>query len=107
MTQSKLALTMWSAHLGRTAGDRGPIFVAVNPGSMLGTKMVEEAFGVAGKDVRIGSRILTRLALGDDAAAQGAYFDNDAGRFARPHPDALDAAKCAALVDVIEGLVSS
>jgi len=105
--QSKLALTMWSAHLGRTAGDRGPIFVAVNPGSMLGTKMVEEAFGVAGKDVRIGSSILTRLALADDAAAQGAYFDNDAGRFARPHPDALDAAKCAALVDVIEGLVAS
>lgn len=103
--QSKLALTMWSCHLGRQAGAAGPTYVAVNPGSMLGTRMVKEAFGVSGADVGIGVAALTRLALTDDlAGAQGAYFDNDAGRFARPHPDALDPAKCEALVAALEAL---
>ncbi len=32
-------------------------------------------------------------------------FDNDIGRFAQPHPDALDNDKCIELIDVIETLV--
>lgn len=104
--QSKLALTMWSCQTGRTRGEQGPMFVAVNPGSMLGTNMVKEGFGVAGKDVRIGSKILVRAALSPDfARASGKYFDNDAGRFGSPHPDALDAAKCGAVVRAIEECV--
>ena len=94
---------MWSAQLGRTIGEDGPVLVAVNPGSMLGTNMVQEGFGVAGNDVRIGSDILTRAATSDEfASARGAYFDNDAGRFAEPHPDAEDPKKCEAIVEVIE-----
>ncbi len=103
--QSKLALTMWSCHLGRLAGAEQTTYVAINPGSMLATRMVKEAYDVSGRDVGIGVAILTRLALTDDLAdAQGAYFDNDADRFARPHPDALDPAKCEALVAALEAL---
>lgn len=103
-SQSKLALTMWSCHLGRSLRD-GPVIVAVNPGSMLGTKMVKHAFGVDGSDIQIGARILSRAALSEDFAdATGKYFDNDAGRFALPHPDALDPEKCAALVETIQSL---
>ncbi|MEM9380663.1 MAG: SDR family NAD(P)-dependent oxidoreductase [Planctomycetota bacterium] len=104
--QSKLALTMWSAHLARELGEGGPVVVAVNPGSMLATKMVREAYGVAGADVRVGADILCRAALDDAfAAASGQYFDNDAGRFGRPHPDALDARKCDEVVRTIEAVV--
>ena len=89
--QSKLAITMWSADLARRLGDDGPAVVAVNPGSLLATKMVNEGFGVAGSDVGVGADILVRAALSEEfASASGRYFDNDAGRFAQPHPDALD-----------------
>ena len=101
--QSKLALTMWTRHLAQVRGDEGPVLVAVNPGSLLGTKMVQEAFGMAGGDVGIGAEILRRAALDDDFAnASGLYFDNDAGRFGPPHRDALNDAKNAALVDAME-----
>ena len=99
--QSKLALTMWSRMLALKADS--PVIIAVNPGSMLGSKMVKQAFGVAGSDIRIGAEILTRAALSDEfAAASGQYFDNDKGRFAPPHPDALDPQKSQAVVQVIE-----
>ena len=93
--QSKLALSL---------GSDGPVVVAVNPGSLLGSKMVKEAFGVDGGDLRIGAEILVRAAVGGDfASASGLYFDNDTGRFAAPHPDALDARKSQAVVAEIEG----
>lgn len=105
--QSKLALTMWTRHLADELGDEGPVIVAVNPGSLLATKMVKEGFGIAGNDISIGVDILTRASLSDEFAdASGAYFDNDAGRFADPHPDALDPAKNAAVVDRIEAVIA-
>lgn len=105
--QSKLALTMWSRALALSLGNDGPSFVAVNPGSMLGTKMVKDAYGVAGGDVGIGADILYRAALSDEfATASGKYFDNDAGRFARPHPDALNAGKSANVVRTIETILA-
>lgn len=105
--QSKLALTMWSRSLALSLNDRGPAIVAVNPGSMLGTKMVKEGFGVAGNDIGIGANILTRATLADEfAAASGRYFDNDAGRFASPHPDALDAEKSQGIVHIIEAILA-
>lgn len=104
--QSKLALTMWSRHLALTL--KGiPAIIAVNPGSMLGSKMVKEGFGVAGGDIRIGADILARAALDDEfETASGQYFDNDTGRFASPHPDALDAAKSADVVHIIEATLA-
>ena len=104
--QSKLALTMWSHALALAYKDDGPVFIAVNPGSLLGTKMVKEAFRVAGKDIRIGAEILTRLALEEEfASASGQYFDNDAGRFAAPHPDALNPQKCEEIARFIEAVL--
>ncbi len=101
--QSKLALTMWSRDLALEIGDRGPVVVAVNPGSLLGTKMVRQAYGMAGGDVRKGADILCRAALSEEfASASGQYFDNDSERFASPHPDALDPKKSRAIVRVIE-----
>ena len=104
--QSKLALTMWSRALALSFDADGPVVIAVNPGSMLGTKMVKEGFGVAGGDVRIGAEILVRAALEEEfAAASGQYFDNDKGRFAQPHRDALDPQKSQEIVRSMEAIL--
>jgi NAD(P)-dependent dehydrogenase (short-subunit alcohol dehydrogenase family) len=104
--QSKLALTMWSRSLAVSLNGDGPAIIAVNPGSMLGTKMVKEGFGVAGGDVRIGAEILVRAALEEEfAAASGQYFDNDTGRFAQPHRDALDPRKSREIIRTMEAIL--
>jgi len=105
--QSKLAITMWSNSMALSLKDEGPVFIAVNPGSLLATKMVKEGFGMAGKDIRIGADILIRAALSDEfATASGKYFDNDSGRFASPHPDALDTQKSDRVVQAIEAVLA-
>lgn len=105
--QSKLALTMWSRHLAGSLNDSGPAIIAVNPGSMLATKMVKEGFGSNGKDINTGADILIRAALSEEfASASGQYFDNDKGKFASPHPDALDQKKTQKIVDVIETVLA-
>lgn len=105
--QSKLALTMWSRSLALALKEEGPAIIAVNPGSLLGSKMVKQAFGMEGKDMAIGADILTRAALGEEfKAASGLYFDNDEGRFASPHPDALDEQKSEALVNSMDALLA-
>jgi NAD(P)-dependent dehydrogenase (short-subunit alcohol dehydrogenase family) len=106
--QSKLALNMWSRHLALALNGNGPSIVAVNPGSLLGTKMVQEGFGLAGNDIGIGADILVRAALSDEfAKASGLYFDNDKGQFAAPHPDALDVLKCREIVRLIEEILAT
>lgn len=109
-SQSKLALTIWSKALAETL-PTGPIVVAVNPGSLLASKMVKEGFGIAGKDLGIGAEILYRAALSEEFSdASGKYFDNDRGQFGKPHADALDAAKreqvMTALKEVVKHLQS-
>ncbi|RMF16870.1 MAG: SDR family NAD(P)-dependent oxidoreductase [Gammaproteobacteria bacterium] len=100
--QSKLALIMWTRDF-TASHPQGPMMVAVNPGSLLASKMVKEGFGVPGKDIGIGADILVRAALSDAfAQASGRYFDNDSGRFAEPHPDALSGARCRAVTEAIE-----
>ena len=104
--QSKLALTMWSRSMALSLNDDGPAIIAVNPRSMIGSKMVKEAYGVAGGDLRIGADILCRAALSDEFAdASGRYFDNDTGQFASPHPDAQNIQKREAIVRVIEAVL--
>ncbi|WP_411819595.1 SDR family NAD(P)-dependent oxidoreductase [Hyphococcus formosus] len=104
--QSKLALTMWSRHLAREYGSHGPAVIAVNPGSLLATTMVKDAYGVQGSDVAIGVDILTRAAISDEFAdASGRYFDNDSGRFTSPHPDALDPQKCLNVVEAVDAAI--
>ncbi|MEM7404726.1 MAG: SDR family NAD(P)-dependent oxidoreductase [Pseudomonadota bacterium] len=106
--QSKLALTMWSVDLAKRLGQRGPAIIAVNPASFLASKMVKDAYGVAGNDLGIGADILVRAALRDEFAnASGRYFDNDRGEFASPHPDALNDAKNAMITEAMESIISS
>ena len=105
-SQSKLALTIWSRELATALPD-GPTVIAVNPGSLLATKMVQEGFGVAGNDLRIGADILCRVALDDEfAAASGRYWDNDAGGFGTPHPAAQDAGRVAQVMAAINELTA-
>lgn len=105
--QSKLALTMWSRSMALSLQDAGPTIIAVNPGSLLGTKMVKEGFGMDGKDIHTGANILCRLALDDEfATATGLYFDNDSGQFASPHRDALNTQKSEATVHAIEAVLA-
>lgn len=105
--QSKLALTMWSRTMGLSLKDKGPAVIAVNPASFLGSKMVQQAYGVAGNDLRIGAEILCRAALSDEfASASGQYFDNDSGQFAQPHPDALNAKKCEEVIRTIDEILN-
>lgn len=105
--QSKLAITMWSRHLAGQLGEEGPAIIAVNPGSLLATKMVKEGFGVAGNDIGVGADILIRAALSDEfASATGRYWDNDAGRFGSPHPDGLDPQIIQSVVDDVDRLAS-
>ncbi|MEM9617964.1 MAG: SDR family NAD(P)-dependent oxidoreductase [Pseudomonadota bacterium] len=104
--QSKLALTMWSFDMAKELGADGPMIVAVNPASFLGSKMVKEAYGQEGHDLSIGADILTRAALSDEFAdASGRYYDNDRKSFAQPHPDALDSAKNRRVIEAIEQLI--
>jgi len=104
--QSKLALTMWSRDMAISLGNSGPAIIAVNPKSFLGSKMVKQAYGTEGVDLRIGADILCRAALSDEFAnASGKYFDNDIGQFSHPHPDALDPGKCREIVDGIEAIL--
>ena len=105
--QSKLALTMWSRKLALSLGNDGPAIIAVNPKSMLGSKMVKQAYGTNGHDIRIGADILCRAAFSDEfAGASGQYFDNDIGQFTNPHPDALNSRKCEDIVLAIEEMLA-
>ncbi len=104
--QSKLAITIWTAELAREF-TAGPAFIAVNPGSLLASKMVKEGFGIAGNDLQIGADILISAALSEAFSRRsGQYYDNDAGRFAQPHAAALDASHVKAVMQAItEALV--
>ena len=93
--------------MGLSSGSDGPAIITVNPKSLLGSKMVKQAFGVEGSDLRIGAEIVCRASLSDEfGAASGQYFDNDIGQFAQPHPDALDPKKCREIVRLIEAILA-
>ena len=105
--QSKLALTIWSQEMARIY-PRGPVFLAVNPGSLLGTKMVKEGWGLQGQDISIGADIIVRAALSSDFEGRsGSYFDNDKAAFDRPHPAASDQHSSSQLLGTIETLITA
>ena len=106
--QSKLAITMWSRHLAEVLGSDGPAVIAINPGSLLASKMVKEGFGVVGNDINIGADILISASLDEKFSnASGLYFDNDVGEFSPPHADALDTHKCQVVVSTMEEKLKS
>lgn len=106
--QSKLALTMWSRQMALSHVNNGPVIVAVNPASLLGSKMVKQAYGVAGGDLQKGADVLVRAALSEEFAdASGLYFDNDKDRFSSPHQDAVNPEKIAAITKKIEEILAN
>ena len=102
--QSKLALTMWSFDLAEKYPNIGVI--AVNPGSLLNTNMVREAYGRHWSSADKGANILYDLAVSKQyEGVTGKYFDNDRGAFGNAHSDAYDKAKIEGLMDVTENLL--
>jgi NAD(P)-dependent dehydrogenase (short-subunit alcohol dehydrogenase family) len=100
--QSKLGITVWTQELAREL-DKGPVVVAVNPGSLLASKMVKEGFGMEGNDLSIGADILINAALHESfAGASGRYYDNDARQFA---PVQADGQQCDKVMQTLHALL--
>lgn len=106
--QSKLALTMYSVYLT----EEYPTIqvVAVNPGSLLNTKMAAEAYGQFWSPADKGADLLYDLAVSEGFQnVSGAYFDTDKGtergEFAEAHPDAYHSDKIQKLIAVTETLL--
>jgi len=105
-SQSKLALIMWSTTMSKIVDPNETIFVSVNPGSLLGTKMVKEAFNIEGKSISIGADILVKLAIHyESTTISGKYFDNDLNQFRIHHPDALDKQRCHDLLKTMNDIL--
>ncbi|PKA96368.1 short subunit dehydrogenase [Flavobacteriaceae bacterium MAR_2009_75] len=100
--QSKLALTMWSFYLA----EQEPLItvVAVNPGSLLNTKMAKEAYGQHWSPADKGVDILYDLSM-TDLAKTGQYFDNDKGSYATAHADAYNSSKIEELVSLNDNII--
>ena len=102
--QSKLALTMWSFYLSQMHQEISVI--AVNPGSLLNTKMAQEAFGQSWAEADKGADILFELATKENYQSRsGEYFDNDKGDFARAHEDSYNEEKISNLIRITEELI--
>ncbi|MEL6650809.1 MAG: SDR family NAD(P)-dependent oxidoreductase [Bacteroidota bacterium] len=107
--QSKLALTMWSFHLAKQ--ESGLSVIALNPGSLLNTKMVQEAYGKSWAGADKGANIIYDLAVDTRyEGITGRYYDNDRGGFGEAHADVDDQRLIDALVkrtdQVIESLLN-
>lgn len=95
--QSKLALTMWSFALAKANPEI--VTIAVNPGSLLNTKMALEAYGQHWSSADKGANVLCELAISDQYAdSNGKYFDNDIGSFSHAHKDAYNEEKIDQLI---------
>lgn len=95
--QSKLALTMWSFYLAKAEPNLS--IIAVNPGSLLNTKMVREGFGRFWSSADKGGNILYDLAISEEyEGVSGKYFDNDRNGFGSAHPNAENDAAIKALI---------
>jgi len=104
--QSKLALTIWSRVLGFKYKMAGPAIIAINPKSLLASKMVKDNFGIAGKDLSFGAEVLCQATLCDEfAGASGLYFDNDHEKFADPHSDALNDKICQKVMSTLKVII--
>ncbi len=103
--QSKLALIMWSFAFAKAHPNITTI--AVNPGSLLNTKMVQEAYGQFWAPAEKGASILYDLATSEDYnQSSGLYWDNDLGDFNKAHEDAYDETKLATLLSETENILN-
>lgn len=102
--QSKLALTMWSVYLSKQ--EPNITVIAVNPGSLLNTKMANEAYGQHWSPAEKGVEILYSLAVNAmHTSHSGHYFDNDKGSYNNAHPDAYDRTKTEQLLSDTNALI--
>ena len=102
--ESKLALTMWSFYFAKKYPEI--VSIAVNPGSLLNTKMANEAYGQHWSSAEKGVDIVYELALSSEHAERsGEYFDNDAGMYNRAHGDAYDEGKVGEVVKSVKDLM--
>lgn len=107
-SQSKLALTMWSFAFAKA--NPNIITIAVNPGSLLNTRMANTAYGQYWSPASKGSDILYDLAISKEYKdSTGKYFDNDKGNpkgdFAKAHVDAYDEELISKLVIKTEKII--
>lgn len=103
--QSKLALTMWSFDLADKNSDI--IVIAVNPGSLLNTKMANEAYGQHWSSADKGRDILYNLALWEEYKDDSwKYFDNDSWEFWKAHGDTYDESKIQDLINITEKIIN-
>lgn len=102
--QSKLALTMWSFRLAQQFPDINTI--AVNPGSLLNTNMVKEAFGRFWSSADKGATILHALAVSETYKNDsGKYYDNDLGTFGKAQEDAYNKTAIDQLMEVTQKII--
>ncbi len=103
--QSKLALTMWTFDISKKFDQIN--FIAVNPGSLLNTKMANEAYGQFWSSADKGVAILYDLTSSEKFKdSSGKYFDNDKGSFNNAHPDAYDIKKINLLITTTNTLLN-
>jgi len=81
--------------VGISFGHSNPSILAVNPGSLLNTRMVAEAYGQHWAPADKGANILYELAVSEEyKGLTGIYFDNDKGNpkgaFRPAHSDTYD-----------------
>ncbi|MBE0442758.1 MAG: SDR family NAD(P)-dependent oxidoreductase [Psychrobacter sp.] len=114
--QSKLALTMWSMALAEQVAAKNINVVAVNPGSLLNTRMANDAYGQHWSSADKGAGILVALAVADEFATETAqYFDNDIrgehgdarGEFGKPHSDAFNTAATTTLLQHTQKILTA
>ena len=104
--QSKLAILMWSFYLAKQEPTISVI--ALNPGSLLNTNMVREAYGRFWSSADKGANIITDLAVSEAyQGSSGKYFDNDQGGFGRAHSDAYHEAAILKLIDETNSIINN
>ncbi|WP_405202321.1 SDR family NAD(P)-dependent oxidoreductase [Dokdonia sp. LLG6352-1] len=104
--QSKLALLMWSFDLA--IQEPALTVIPVNPGSLLNTNMVKEAYGHHWSPADKGATILQDLATNPNYASHsGDYFDNDKGSFGRAHTDAYSKEKRTHLIATTQQILKN
>ena len=107
--QSKLALIMWSFYLAKNLPDSAVI--AINPGSLLNTKMAIEGFGKYWSPAAKGGNMLYELAVSEAYEnVTGKYFDNDKGEekgsFGDAHQDAYNEKLIEKLIEATDSIVN-
>jgi NAD(P)-dependent dehydrogenase (short-subunit alcohol dehydrogenase family) len=102
--QSKLALVIWTQALAREIKE-GPAIIAVNPGSLLASKIVREGLGLRGRSLSIGAKFLCEAVLSPQFADKtGAFFDNDKNAFVALNPETQNPAQVELVMNSLSAL---